>query len=173
MHAFDRSFLGTCVLDKHKQAVLPVISVVAVSACSRQLPAAKSAHNIHHLHFSLLLVRSVEKALYQSDSDGSNSILEQLLPAKAGDLELAKLPAPSRLVIYLLDGIPVLVDTSGKSDFVPTAMGLWSCPQLLPQVTVKHPAVSQFILSGRCTSHCHELLHSTDLCCWDPAGWQW
>lgn len=92
--------------------------------------------------------RSVEKAL-QLDVSGSSELLEQLLPAKSGDLELAKLAAPSRLVIYLLDGMPILLDTSGKSDFIPTVMGLWSCPQLLPVVTLKHPAVSQFILSGR------------------------
>eukprot|EP00878_Enallax_costatus_P022121 GHUV01023459.1.p1 GENE.GHUV01023459.1~~GHUV01023459.1.p1 ORF type:complete len:549 (+),score=212.06 GHUV01023459.1:91-1737(+) len=91
--------------------------------------------------------RSVEKALQLSSDDSSNH-LELLLPAKAGDLELAKLPAPSRLVIYLLDSVPILLDVSGKLDFVPTVMGLWCCPQLLPQVTVKHPAVSQFILSG-------------------------
>lgn len=30
--------------------------------------------------------------------------LDALLPAKSGDLKVAKLPAPSRLVIYLLDG---------------------------------------------------------------------
>lgn len=40
--------------------------------------------------------------------------LDVLIPAKAGELELAKLAAPSRVVIYSLDGVPVLLDTSGK-----------------------------------------------------------
>eukprot|EP00879_Flechtneria_rotunda_P024401 GHRR01025864.1.p1 GENE.GHRR01025864.1~~GHRR01025864.1.p1 ORF type:complete len:249 (+),score=97.86 GHRR01025864.1:204-950(+) len=89
--------------------------------------------------------RAVERSLQlPNGSDG----LEQLLPTKAGELELAKLPAPSRTVIYLLDGIPVLLDTSSKSDFVPTVTGLWRCPQLLPQVHLKHSQVSLFIVSG-------------------------
>lgn len=109
-----------------------------------------------HLH------RSVEKVLHVNTNGDSSSQscdqLDQLLPSKAGELELAKLPAPSRVVIYLLDGVPVLLDVSGKSDFVPTVMGLWSCPQLLPQVQLKHPAVSQFILSGaQCQSATNNL----------------
>jgi hypothetical protein len=92
----------------------------------------------------MLACRALSKSLQLSNEEQ----LDQLLPAKEGDLELAKLPAPSRLVIYLLDGLPVLLDTSGKSDFLPTAMGLWSCPQLLPQVQLKHPAVSQFLVGG-------------------------
>lgn len=95
----------------------------------------------------------VPRALYKSLQLSNEEQLDQLLPAKAGELELAKLPAPSRLVIYLLDGLPVLLDTSGKSDFIPTAMGLWSCPQMLPQVQLKHPAVSQFLLGGMATGH--------------------
>jgi hypothetical protein len=89
--------------------------------------------------------RSVEKALHL---DGDSTALDALLPAKQGDLELAKLPAPSRLVIYLLDGLPVLLDTSGKSDFVPTVMGLWSCPGLLPVVMCKAWQVSQYLCGG-------------------------
>ncbi|KAF6250354.1 hypothetical protein COO60DRAFT_1576296 [Scenedesmus sp. NREL 46B-D3] len=89
--------------------------------------------------------RSVEKAL---QLDPSSDLLEQLLPAKSGDLELAKLPAPSRLVIYLLDGLPILLDTSGKGDYVPTVLGLWSCPSLLPVVMLKHWQVSHYITGG-------------------------
>jgi predicted ribosome-associated RNA-binding protein Tma20 len=91
------------------------------------------------------LNRAVEKALHL---DPDSTALDALLPAKAGELEVAKLPAPSRLVIYLLDGVPVLLDTSGKSDFVPTVLGLWSCPDLLPVVTCKAWQVSQYLVGG-------------------------
>lgn len=74
--------------------------------------------------------------------------LDALIPAKAGDLELAKLPAPSRVVIYLLDKVPILIDTSGKNDVLPTVLGLWRAPDILPQIFLKHPAVSQYLLNG-------------------------
>lgn len=91
------------------------------------------------------LNRAVEKALHL---DADSTALDALLPAKAGELEVVKLPAPSRLVIYLLDGVPVLLDTSGKSDFVPTVLGLWACPALLPVVTCKAWQVSQYLVGG-------------------------
>ncbi len=47
------------------------------------------------------LCRSLEKALGLS-GEGDEAQLEALLPGKAGELELAKLQAPSRTVIYLL-----------------------------------------------------------------------
>jgi hypothetical protein len=57
-----------------------------------------------------------------------SALLDALLPPKAGDLEVAKLAAPSRVVIYLLDDVPILLDPSGRGqDFVPTVMGLWRC----------------------------------------------
>lgn len=98
--------------------------------------------------------RAVEKALrldaQAATTDSTTNPLDALLPPKAGDLELAKLPAPSRLVIYVLDGVPVLLDTSGKSEFVPTVMGLWRCPELLPVVVLKGWQVSPYIVGGRC-----------------------
>jgi translation initiation factor 2D len=95
-------------------------------------------------NFTLLQsYRAVEKALQPPEE-----ALDLLLPPKAGDLELAKLPAPSRITIYLLDKIPVIIDVSSKGDFVPTVFGLWQAPQLLPQLTLKHPAVSQYIMGG-------------------------
>lgn len=44
----------------------------------------------------------------------SEDVFETLLPGKAGELEAAKLPAPARMVIYLLDGTPLLIDYTGK-----------------------------------------------------------
>ena len=85
----------------------------------------------------------MEKALHPPED-----VLDLLLPPKAGELELAKLPAPSRITIYLLDRVPVIIDVSGKGDFIPTVFGLWQAPQLLPQLTLKHPAVSQYIVGG-------------------------
>lgn len=84
----------------------------------------------------------------EKEFNASEDLLEQLLPAKAGQLEVAKLPAPSRLLIYLLDKQPLLLDTSGKGDYVPTVFGLWRAPSLLPQVHLKHPLVSKFVIGG-------------------------
>lgn len=53
------------------------------------------------------------------------SVMQALLPAKAGDLESVKLAAPRREVIYKLDGVPILMDLSGKYDLMPTTFGLW------------------------------------------------
>ena len=36
-----------------------------------------------------------------------------------------KVAAPSRLQIYLSDGQPIMLDTSGKGDFLPTIFALW------------------------------------------------
>jgi hypothetical protein len=48
-----------------------------------------------------------------------------VLPAKAGELVAVKLAAPRRDIIYKLDGLPLLIDTSGKGDLVPTVFALW------------------------------------------------
>ncbi|GLC72504.1 hypothetical protein PLESTF_001258200 [Pleodorina starrii] len=89
------------------------------------------------------LRRALEKTFGVSE-DG----LEALLPAKVGELECAKLASPSRVVLYLHDGAPILMDPNGKGDYVPTIFALWRLPTLLPQVYVKHPAVSRYIVGG-------------------------
>jgi translation initiation factor 2D len=74
------------------------------------------------------------------------ALLDTLLPVKAGDLQQAKLGPPARGTLYVLDGAPLVFDASGKGDYyVPTVMGLWRAPELLPRVPLRHPAVSQFI----------------------------
>jgi translation initiation factor 2D len=94
------------------------------------------------------------------DDDQAASVgAELLLPAKAGELELLRPPAPSRVHIYALrdgdgDGggaqplVPVLLDVSGKGDYVPTVQGCWRAPRLLPRVPLKHPLVSRFVVKG-------------------------
>ena len=86
----------------------------------------------------------------------SAAALDAVLPAKGGgDAEVAKLPAPSRTVVYFLAGEPVLLDLSGKEDFRPTLFALWRAPcctageaPLVPRVYVKHPDVTAFLLAG-------------------------
>ncbi|KAG2496973.1 hypothetical protein HYH03_004979 [Edaphochlamys debaryana] len=78
----------------------------------------------------------------------SEDALEALLPSKAGELEQAKLASPSRVVLYLHDGAPILFDPNGKGDYTPTIFALWRVPTLLPQVFVKHPAVSRYLVGG-------------------------
>ncbi|KXZ46941.1 hypothetical protein GPECTOR_39g435 [Gonium pectorale] len=78
------------------------------------------------------LRRSLEKAYGVSEAD-----LEALLPAKAGELECAKLASPSRVVLYMHDGAPLLLDPNGKGDLVPTVFALWRLPGLLPQVPAR------------------------------------
>ncbi|GLI62284.1 hypothetical protein VaNZ11_004846 [Volvox africanus] len=89
------------------------------------------------------LRRALEKTFGVSEEG-----LEALLPAKSGELECVKLASPSRVVLYLYDGQPILFDPNGKGDFVPTIFALWRLPTLLPQVYVKHPAVSRYIVGG-------------------------
>ena len=78
----------------------------------------------------------------------SEDALEALLPSKAGELEMAKLAAPSRIVIYTLDKQPIIIDTSGKGDLIPTIFGLWAAPGALPRIYVKHPFVTQYLVNG-------------------------
>jgi translation initiation factor 2D len=89
------------------------------------------------------------------DADTANPALDAFLPAKAGELELLRPPAPSRVHIYALreggEGeplVPILLDVSGKGDYAPTVQGLWRSPRLLPRVSLKHPLVSQFVVKG-------------------------
>eukprot|EP00873_Tetraselmis_striata_P016277 jgi/Tetstr1/436541/TSEL_002696.t1 len=70
-----------------------------------------------------------------------------VLPAKDGELSLGKVQS-SRTQIYLLDEQPIFVDVSGKGDFFPTVFALWRAPALLPAVTVKHPAVTTYVVGG-------------------------
>jgi len=74
--------------------------------------------------------------------------VETVLPNKAGEAEIAKLPAPSRAIIYIHDKIPLVVDSSGKGDIFPTIFALWRFPAMLPQVFVKHPFVTQYLVNG-------------------------
>lgn len=76
-----------------------------------------------------------DRALDKQLGGVEEALIDALLPSKAGDLEQAKFAAPSRGIVYILDGVPILFDASGKGDlYVPTAMGLWHVPELLPQV---------------------------------------
>ena len=85
--------------------------------------------------------------------------LEAVLPAKpgggaggawGGDLEAAKLRAPSRGIVWLLGGCPLAVDPSGHGDppLVPSVFALWACPRLLPSIVMRHPDVAVFLLGG-------------------------
>ena len=82
-----------------------------------------------------------------SDAEQREAVLDAVLPSKAGDLEVSKLVG-SRLVLYLLDGLPIIIDPSGKGDLLPSVHALWASPNLLPKVYLKHPAVSQYIVGG-------------------------
>lgn len=90
------------------------------------------------------LKRSLEKSIPSSEECD----WEVVLPSKAGDFEVNKLAAPSRISIYLLDKVPVFVDTSGKNDIAPTIFTLWKAPNMLPRITLKHYAVSQYVIGG-------------------------
>ncbi|KAJ9522745.1 hypothetical protein QJQ45_019848 [Haematococcus lacustris] len=90
------------------------------------------------------LRRALEKLFVQLTEDS----LEAVLPSKAGDLVMVKLAAPRREVLYRLDGCPLFIDISGKMELVPTVFALWRAPTMLPQLHVKHSAVSQFLVGG-------------------------
>ncbi|KAL6756369.1 putative Ligatin [Haematococcus lacustris] len=90
------------------------------------------------------LRRALEKLFVQLTEEG----LEAVLPSKAGDLVMVKLAAPRREVLYRLDGCPLFIDISGKMELVPTVFALWRAPTMLPQLHVKHSAVSQFLVGG-------------------------
>jgi len=77
----------------------------------------------------------------------SDEALDELLPPKA-ELKVAKVASPSRASIYIGDGVPLLVDGSGKGDWLPTIFALWRLPTLLPSVVCNHAEVSSFLVSG-------------------------
>ena len=84
----------------------------------------------------------------------SDDALDVLLPPK-GDVRVAKVASPSRALVYTADdpsaeglAAPVVVDTSGKGDFIPTVFALWRCPSLLRPVVCKHAGVSSFLVGG-------------------------
>lgn len=74
--------------------------------------------------------------------------LERVFPLKDGECNTARLKAPHRGHLYLLNGLPMLLDLDGKGDFVPCLNLLWEVPTLLPLILLKHQDVSSFILGG-------------------------
>lgn len=77
--------------------------------------------------------------------------MELLLPSKGGDFEVSKLTCAQKTQVYTLDHVPLIVDTTGKNDFMPTIFALWRVPTLLPTIYVKHPAVSQYVIGANPT----------------------
>lgn len=59
---------------------------------------------------------------------------------------MGKFAAPSRALLYSLDGVPWLVDVVGRGDYFPAVFALWHAPELLPQIFVKHAGVTQFLI---------------------------
>lgn len=55
----------------------------------------------------------------------SEDELQLLVPSKAGEVDQVKVAAPSRTVIFTMDGQPIFIDTSGKGDWVPAVFSLW------------------------------------------------
>lgn len=92
--------------------------------------------------------KKLRKQVKQLQCGEDEEVLEAVLPSKQGELEVAKVSAPSRMQIYLLDKTPVFVDLSGKGDLIPTVFTLWRAPDFLPHVYVKHPTVSKFLING-------------------------
>lgn len=71
-----------------------------------------------------------------------------MLPPK-GDLRVAKVASPSRAHVYSSDGVPLLVDVTGKGDaWLPTVFALWRAPDLLPVLPLRHHDVSRFLLGA-------------------------
>jgi translation initiation factor 2D len=85
---------------------------------------------------------SLAAAFGASDAD-----LDALLPPKC-DLRVAKAASPSRASHYSSDGVPLVVDTSSKGDWLPSVFALWRAPALLRVITLKHAAVATFLLGA-------------------------
>ncbi|GMH37190.1 hypothetical protein BSKO_05063 [Bryopsis sp. KO-2023] len=92
--------------------------------------------------------KKLRRALEKESERLTTEDLDGILPAKTGDVELAKVSSPHRGAVYTFDGTPVVIDVSGKGDFVPTVFSLWRAPLWLPRIWLKHFAVSKFILGG-------------------------
>eukprot|EP01023_Acetabularia_acetabulum_P045671 TRINITY_DN4640_c0_g1_i3.p1 TRINITY_DN4640_c0_g1~~TRINITY_DN4640_c0_g1_i3.p1 ORF type:complete len:602 (+),score=116.35 TRINITY_DN4640_c0_g1_i3:61-1866(+) len=89
------------------------------------------------------LRKQLQQALKRLSQD--DEAIDLIIPAKNGEVTVGKF---GRMQVYLLDGQPILVDTSGKGDFFPTVFALWKVPDLVPVIHVKHPAVSQYVVGG-------------------------
>ena len=91
------------------------------------------------------LRRSIENSFLHASDDNEDadqsSLIDTVLPKSGGDLELLKCPSPSRVHIYSHAQVPLIIDTSGKGDLVPTIFALWrlaeSPANLLPIILVK------------------------------------
>jgi len=92
--------------------------------------------------------KKLKRALESCMGPSAKGIALDLLLPNKGELEVAKLGSGQRGHIYFLDHLPILMDISGKGDYVPTCYGLWQSPTLLPRITVNHPSVSKFLISG-------------------------
>mmetsp|Transcript_36954 Transcript_36954/g.104288 ORF Transcript_36954/g.104288 Transcript_36954/m.104288 type:complete len:601 (-) Transcript_36954:203-2005(-) len=91
--------------------------------------------------------KKLRRTLQTAFSCASEEDILAFLPNKEGQLEVGKVQS-SKIQIYFLDDEPIIVDSSSKGDFFPTVYALWKSPALLPAVTVKHPAVTKFVVGG-------------------------
>jgi len=90
--------------------------------------------------------KKLRRALQQAFG-ASEEALDALLPPK-GSLSVSKVSPPSRASVYSSDGVPLLVDLSGKGDFLPSLFALWRAPNLLPQLALRHADVAAFLMGG-------------------------
>ena len=90
------------------------------------------------------LKKSTAASFRTSDEDGVGRLF-----GKGDNISCRKVAAgsgASRCSIYFMGDVPILVD-DGRGTLFPTAMGLWSAPNLLPTFEVPHP-VSRFLCNG-------------------------
>ena len=90
------------------------------------------------------LMKELAKKLRLDDDDA-----EAVVGGKKAVLELVKSPAPSRMQIYLSDGVPVVIDHSGKGDYELTYFALWRAPGALGEpVVLRHCDVTRYLVRG-------------------------